>query len=95
MVVMMVMIMRGHKFATAMTAFGLNRVSALASSLANILTPSQLRFVISAQNSFTVFFQRELIVRLRFSIKPRSGAADGPGEIRHMRSSSSGYDSDK
>jgi hypothetical protein len=37
---MMVMIMRGHKFETAITAFGLSRVSALASSMANILTPS-------------------------------------------------------
>ena len=43
MVVMMVMIMCGHKFSTAITAFGLNRVSALASSMANILTPSELR----------------------------------------------------
>jgi hypothetical protein len=35
--------MCGHKFATAITAFGLNRISALASSMANILTPSHLR----------------------------------------------------
>jgi hypothetical protein len=36
------MIMCGHKFETAITAFGLSRVSALASSMANILTPSHL-----------------------------------------------------
>src|ERR1700678_4596877 len=45
-VVMMVMIMCGHKFEMAITAFGLSRVSALASSMANILTPSHLRLVL-------------------------------------------------
>jgi hypothetical protein len=46
-VVMMVMIMRGHKFRKAITAFGLNRVSALASSMANILAPSHLGLVLA------------------------------------------------
>ena len=46
-VVKMVMIMYGHEFETAITAFGLSRVSALASSMANILTPSHLRLVLA------------------------------------------------
>jgi len=46
-VVMMVMLMCGHKFETAITAFGLSRISALASSMANILAPSHLRLVLA------------------------------------------------
>ncbi len=58
MVVMMVMIMRRHSFETAMTALGLHRVSALASSMANILTPKYPRVVLGFKTPSIVYGHR-------------------------------------